>query len=289
MSHYTLLQNTVIIKDECLLHFEEDYWMKILISNDDGILANGIRALIEALAPHHEVYVVAPDRERSAAGHSLTLHTPLRVEEVDPKYGAKRCWMTTGTPGDCVKLAINAILEPHEKPDLVISGINHGPNLGADILYSGTVSCAMEGAMMGYPSIATSLASMRNEYEDFKFTAQFIAELIKRLDAYKIPPKTILNINVPGLEKEDIGGIAVTELGNRMFTDEYEKRVDPRGKVYYWMAGELITEPEDAATDIAAVRNNMISVTPITYEMTRENLMKELEESLCHENVCHWF
>ena len=263
--------------------------MKILISNDDGILANGIRALIEALAPHHEVYVVAPDRERSAAGHSLTLHTPLRVEEVDPKYGAKRCWMTTGTPGDCVKLAINAILEPHEKPDLVISGINHGPNLGADILYSGTVSCAMEGAMMGYQSIACSLASMRNEYEDFIFTDQFIAELINRLDAYKIPPKTILNINVPGLEKEDIGGIAVTELGNRMFTDEYEKRVDPRGKVYYWMAGELITEPEDAATDIAAVRNNMISVTPITYEMTRENLMKELEDSLCKENVCHWF
>lgn len=263
--------------------------MKILISNDDGILANGIRALIEALAPCHDVYVVAPDRERSAAGHSLTLHTPLRVEEVEPKYGAKRCWMTTGTPGDCVKLAINAILSEDEKPDLVISGINHGPNLGADILYSGTVSCAMEGAMMGYPSIATSLASMRNEYEDFKFTAAFIAELINRLDAYKIPPKTILNINVPGLEKEDIGGIAVTELGNRMFTDEYEKRVDPRGKVYYWMAGELITEAEDATTDIAAVRNNMISVTPITYEMTRENLMKELSDSLCHENVCKWF
>lgn len=263
--------------------------MKILISNDDGILANGIRALIEALAPCHDVYVVAPDRERSAAGHSLTLHTPLRVEEVDPKYGAKRCWMTTGTPGDCVKLAINAILSEEEKPDLVISGINHGPNLGADILYSGTVSCAMEGAMMGYPSIATSLASMRNEYEDFHFTASFIAELINRLDAYKIPPKTILNINVPGLEKEDIGGIAVTELGNRMFTDEYEKRVDPRGKVYYWMAGELITEAENANTDIAAVRNNMISITPITYEMTRENLMQELSDSLCKENVCDWF
>lgn len=263
--------------------------MKILISNDDGILSNGIRALIEALSPCHEVYVVAPDRERSAAGHSLTLHTPLRVEEVEPKYGAKRCWMTTGTPGDCVKLAINAILSEEEKPDLVISGINHGPNLGADILYSGTVSCAMEGAMMGYPSIATSLASMKTEYEDFKFTANFVAELINRLDAYKIPPKTILNINVPGLEKEDIGGIAVTELGSRMFTDEYEKRVDPRGKVYYWMAGELITEPETASTDIAAVRNNMISITPITYEMTRVNLMQELSDSLCHEDVCSWF
>ena len=252
--------------------------MKILISNDDGILANGIRALIEALAPEHDVYVVAPDRERSAAGHSLTLHTPLRVEEVDPKYGAKRCWMTTGTPGDCVKLAINAILAEDEKPDLVISGINHGPNLGADILYSGTVSCAMEGAMMGYPSIATSLASMRTEYEDFKLTARIIAELIKKLDTYKIPPKTILNINVPGLELDDISGIAVTELGSRMFTDEYEKRVDPRGKVYYWMAGELITEADDVATDISAVRNNMISVTPITYEMTRLNIMKELQD-----------
>ncbi|MCM1004615.1 MAG: 5'/3'-nucleotidase SurE [Candidatus Gastranaerophilales bacterium] len=263
--------------------------MKILISNDDGILSNGIRALIEALSPCHEVYVVAPDRERSAAGHSLTLHTPLRVEEVEPKYGAKRCWMTTGTPGDCVKLAINAILSEEEKPDLVISGINHGPNLGADILYSGTVSCAMEGAMMGYPSIATSLASMKTEYEDFKFSAAFVAELINRLDAYKIPPKTILNINIPGLEKEDIGGIAVTELGSRMFTDEYEKRVDPRGKVYYWMAGELITEPEESSTDIAAVRNNMISITPITYEMTRTNLMQELSDSLCHEDVCSWF
>ena len=141
--------------------------MKILVSNDDGILANGIHALIEALSPCHDVYVVAPDRERSAAGHSLTLHTPLRVEELEPQYGAKRCWMTTGTPGDCVKLAINAILSKEELPDLVISGINHGPNLGADILYSGTVSCAMEGAMMGYPSIATSLASMKTDYEAF--------------------------------------------------------------------------------------------------------------------------
>lgn len=264
--------------------------MKILISNDDGILANGIHALMETLsAAGHDVYVVAPDRERSAAGHSLTLHTPLRVEEVDAKYGAKRCWITTGTPGDCVKLAINAILSEEEKPDLVISGINHGPNLGADILYSGTVSCAMEGAMMGYPSIATSLASMRTDYEDFKATASIIAALINKLDTYKIPPRTILNVNVPGLDREDIAGIAVTELGSRMFTDEYEKRIDPRGKVYYWMAGELITEPDDANTDISAVRNNLISITPITYDMTRINIMKDLEATLCKEDFCNWF
>ena len=263
--------------------------MKILVSNDDGILSSGIRALIEALSPFHDVYVVAPDRERSAAGHSLTLHTPLRVEELEARYGAKRCWMTTGTPGDCVKLALNAVLSEDEKPDLVISGINHGPNLGADILYSGTVSCAMEGAMLGYPAIATSLASLRNEYEDFKFSASFIAELLKRLDTYKIPPKTILNINIPGLEKDDIAGIAITRLGSRMFTDEYEKRIDPRGKVYYWMAGELINQPENDTTDIAAVRNNKISITPVTYEMTRVNIMQDLETALCHENVCSWF
>ena len=263
--------------------------MKILVSNDDGILSNGIRALIEGLSPCHDVYVVAPDRERSAAGHSLTLHSPLRVEEVDAKYGAKKCWMTTGTPGDCVKLAINAILSEDEKPDIVISGINHGPNLGADILYSGTVSCAMEGAMMGYPSIATSLASLRNEYEDFKFASEFIAQLINKLDKYKIPQKTILNVNIPGLEKEDIAGIAITEMGNRIFTDDYEKRIDPRGKVYYWMAGELINEPENASTDIAAIRNNKISITPVTYEMTRTNIMQNLESTLCGQNICEWF
>ncbi|MCD8377411.1 MAG: 5'/3'-nucleotidase SurE [Candidatus Gastranaerophilales bacterium] len=263
--------------------------MNILLSNDDGILANGIRALMEVLSPCYDVYVVAPDRERSAAGHSLTLHTPLRVEEVDPKYGAKRCWMTTGTPGDCVKIAVNAILANNELPDLVISGINHGPNLGGDILYSGTVSCAMEGALLGIPSIAVSLASLRNEYEDFKLPAEFVAILIDKLKNYTIPPKTVLNVNVPGLDKEDIAGIAVTELGRRMFTDTYERRIDPRGKVYYWMAGELINEPEDAKTDIAAVRNNKISITPITYDMTRKGFMTELESEIGCGKPSSWF
>lgn len=263
--------------------------MNILLSNDDGILANGIRALIEALSPCYNVYVVAPDRERSAAGHSLTLHTPLRVEEVDSKYGAKRCWMTTGTPGDCVKIAVNAILANDELPDLVISGINHGPNLGGDILYSGTVSCAMEGALLGIPSIAVSLASLHTEYEDFKLTAEFTAKFIEKINNYTIPSKTVLNINVPGLEKEDISGVAITELGKRMFTDTYERRVDPRGKVYYWMAGEIINEPEDAKTDIAAVRNNKISITPITYDLTRKGFMTELENELGDLSQKAWF
>lgn len=264
--------------------------MNILISNDDGIAANGIRALTEELAKYHDVYVVAPDRERSAAGHSLTLHTPLRVEEIDnSKSGARRTWVINGTPGDCVKLGINAILAPEEQPDFVISGINHGPNLGADILYSGTVSCAMEGIMLGVPSIAMSLASMQAEYDDFKYTAKFTAKLLKQLENYKFPPKTLLNVNVPALEEDDIIGVAITELGKKMFTDNYEKRIDPRGKVYYWMAGELISEPSTANTDIAAVRSNKISITPVTYEMTKTGTMTELSDVLCKGDTCKWF
>lgn len=263
--------------------------MNILISNDDGIAANGIRALTEELSKHHNVYVVAPDRERSAAGHSLTLHTPLRVEELEEsKSGAKRTWVTNGTPGDCVKLGINAILAPEEQPDFVISGINHGPNLGSDILYSGTVSCAMEGAMLGVPSIAVSLASMQSEYEDFKFTARFVVSLLKKLKDFQFPPKMLLNVNVPALDDDDILGVAITELGRKMFTDNYEKRIDPRGKVYYWMAGELISEPSTANTDIAAVRNNKISITPVTFEMTRKQTMADLDGILCKGDSCDW-
>ncbi len=263
--------------------------MRILISNDDGIAANGIRVLTKALANDHDVYVVAPDRERSAAGHSLTLHTPLRVEELEAITGAKRTWVTTGTPGDCVKIAINAILSKEEQPDLVISGINHGPNLGSDILYSGTVSCAMEGAMMGIPSIAVSLASMQADYDDFLYTGAFMLTLLKKIDGFPFPPKSILNVNVPALDAEDITGIAITELGSKMFTNTYEKRVDPRGKVYYWMAGELTDEPSDANTDIAAVRNNKISITPVTYEMTKEDYIASLDSLLCAGDTCNWY
>lgn len=259
--------------------------MKILISNDDGVMAEGIKALVTELSKEHEVYVVAPDRERSAAGHSLTLHTPIRVEELDSRFGAKRIWVTSGTPGDCVKIGINAILAEDERPDLVISGINHGPNLGSDILYSGTVSCAMEGAMMGYPSIAVSLASMSSEPALFQNVAKFMLEFVRKIENYKFPPKTILNVNVPGLMSEDLAGIAITKLGGKMFTDEYDKRVDPRGKVYYWMAGELIKHCDNDDSDLNALRWNKVSVTPITFEMTLESVRPELEELLCKKDI----
>lgn len=262
--------------------------MKILLSNDDGVMAEGIKALATELSKEHEVYIIAPDRERSAAGHSLTLHTPIRVEELEAKFGAKRIWITSGTPGDCVKIGINAILGEDEKPDLIISGINHGPNLGSDILYSGTVSCAMEGAMMGYPSIAVSLASMSSEPELFKNVAQFMRKFVHKVKEFNFPKKSILNINVPGLMPEDLAGIAITRLGGKMFTDEYDKRVDPRGKVYYWMAGELIRQCENDDSDINALRWNKVSVTPITFEMTLDSVIPELESALCNDEICNW-
>jgi 5'-nucleotidase len=262
--------------------------MKILLSNDDGVMAEGIKALTIELSKEHEVYVIAPDRERSAAGHSLTLHTPIRVEELESKFGAKRIWITSGTPGDCVKIGINAILSDDEKPDLIISGINHGPNLGSDILYSGTVSCAMEGAMMGYPSIAISLASMTSEPDLFANVAKFMLKFIHKIQDYKFPPKTILNVNVPGLMPEDLAGVAITKLGGKMFTDEYDKRIDPRGKVYYWMAGELIRHCDNDDSDINALRWNKVSVTPITFEMTEVSVIPELETKLCCDNITNW-
>ena len=263
--------------------------MKILIANDDGINASGIRALMEVLAQEHEVYVIAPDSERSAAGHSITLHTPLRVTELEPKFNVKRAWMISGTPGDCVKMGLSAILAEEEKPDIIISGPNHGPNLGTDILYSGTVSAALEGAILGYPSIAVSVAGNLQTLENFYCAAEFIRKFLPNIKQVNIPPKSILNINVPSIPAEEITGLEITKLGTRMFTDDYEKRVDPRGKVYYWLAGELITNDGENGTDIEAIRNNKISITPITFEITHKSVMPELEKAFCKEGVCKWF
>ncbi len=263
--------------------------MKILVSNDDGIAAVGIKTLVARLAKEHEVYVVAPDRERSAAGHSLTLHTPLRVEELESKLGAKKVFVTSGTPGDCVRLGICAILDQNELPDIVISGINHGPNLGVDIIYSGTVSCAMEGSILGYPSMAVSLASMSPDDSHYEMTADFVATFLPKIDIKNFPKKTVLNVNTPALDEQDIAGVQITKLGTKMFTDSYEKRVDPRGKVYYWMAGELTTKHEEDGTDISAVRSNRVSITPVTFEMTHKTILSDIENSFCPKGYCEWF
>lgn len=248
--------------------------MKILISNDDGIWARGIRVLAERIArePENEVYVVAPDRERSATGHALTLHKPLRVEELEFEGKVKGAWWTTGTPSDCVKFAVGHLVKD---PDLLISGINSGPNLGGEILYSGTVSAAMEGAFLDIPSIAVSLGS--DGHRHYETAADYVASLIKLLPGSGLGKRLFLNINVPNLQAKQIEGVRITKLGVRAYNDRFEKRVDPRGKVYYWLCGEAIEEGEEEGTDAWCMANKMISITPISFNMTDMAMKENLE------------
>lgn len=240
--------------------------MKILISNDDGINAKGIRVLAQRLAQEkeHEVFVVAPDRERSATGHSLTLHKPLRTEEIEIAANIK-AWSTSGTPSDCVKLAVTQLIG-RPAPDIVISGINHGPNLGSEVLYSGTVAAAMEGAFMDIPSIAVS--HLYGETRHFETAAEFIARLIKVFPKAQLARRSLLNVNVPCIPIEQVKGVLITELGVRLYDDYFEKRSDPRGRVYYWLAGQAIETDEAETSDVWAVLNDFVSVTPIAFNMT---------------------
>jgi len=249
-----------------------------LVSNDDGVAARGIRALAQRLAadPGNQVYVCAPDRERSATGHGLTLHKPLRVNEADLGDKLKGAWYTTGTPSDCVKFAVGCLLE-NEPPDFVVSGINAGPNLGSEILYSGTVSAAMEGAFFNIPSVAVSLSG--SGYRNFDTAADFIARLLPILHkAEFLVGKTLVNVNVPNIPADQVKGAMVTKLGVRAYNDYFEKRVDPRGKVYYWLAGEAIEEGEEEGTDAWCVAHNMISLTPISFNMTDFGMIDRLKQ-----------
>ena len=212
--------------------------MRILVSNDDGIHAPGIGILASTLATEHEVHVIAPDRERSATGHALTLHKPLRVEEVQDERlkGIKQALAINGTPSDCIKLAWGSLMR-HNRPDLVISGINRGPNLGVDVIYSGTVSAALEGTiLLERPCIAMSLASFSDV--GYEPAAAFALVLARRVHEHPLGPQVLLNVNVPAVDPDDIAGVRITRLGRRRYHDVFERRLDPRGKVYYWLAGE---------------------------------------------------
>lgn len=249
--------------------------MRILVSNDDGIVAPGIQALALALATEHEVTVVAPDRERSATGHALTLHKPLRVDKVALGGKIKVSYAVNGTPSDCVKLAQGTLMP--EGIDAVFSGINRGPNLGTDVIYSGTVSAALEGTILGIPSVAISLASFSDLGYDK--AAEFALELARQLEkpGHRLPHKCLLNVNYPAIEADDVAGVRITRLGERRYNDLFEVRTDPRGKTYYWLAGEVIEAEEAADTDVTAIRDNCISVTPIHYDMTFHPMRQDLE------------
>lgn len=259
--------------------------MKLLISNDDGISALGIRTLANCLAEAgHDVSVVCPDRERSATGHGLTLHQPIRAEIVESIFHpAVKAWACDGTPSDCVKLALWALLDT--PPDLVLSGINQGANLGTEILYSGTVSAAMEGLIEGIPSVALSLISHTSK--DFQPAAKFAKILVDQLAQKPLPDLMLLNVNIPAVKWEEIAGVTLTRQGLRHYIDVFDKRVDPRGKTYYWLTGEVIEDvepltglnlPQNVPLDVHVVRKNYISITPLQYNLTYADGLDKLSD-----------
>jgi 5'-nucleotidase len=247
--------------------------MRILVTNDDGIFADGIRILAQDLLNLGEVRVVAPDRERSATGHAITVLRPLRIESIKFPDSRIRAWAVDGTPSDCVKLAIEDLLE--WKPDVLVSGINRGPNLGTDVLYSGTVSAAIEGAIYEIPSVAISVAAFENC--NYPVAAEFGKQLVSIVAKMGLPPKTLLNVNVPSVERRDLAGVSITRLGARVWKDVFDRRVDPRGRAYYWMAGSVEESDGDLDIDSVAVRHNMISITPIHLDLTGYDLIDQLK------------
>lgn len=232
--------------------------MRILVSNDDGVHAEGIRALSEALAACGEVIVVAPDRNRSGASHSLTLEVPLRVTRIaETGYHAVK-----GTPTDCVHLAVNELVRP--EPDMVVAGINHGANLGDDVIYSGTVAAATEGRHLGFPSLAISLVGKTH----FATAAHYAAQLVRGMMVHPLPADQILNVNVPDRPLDQIKGIRVTRLGNRHRAESVICSEDPRGQPIYWIGPPGSQQDAGEGTDFAAIEQGYVSITPLTIDMT---------------------
>lgn len=248
--------------------------MHILITNDDGIYAKGLHALYHALLPKYKVSVVAPESEQSAVGHAITLLNPLRVKEVNLEEGFTGL-AVSGTPADCVKIAINEIL--NNRPDFVISGINLGANVGINVLYSGTVSAATEGAILGIPSIAISLNTYKDP--DFSFAARFIRKFLRDIQKIAVDPSTVLNINIPAVSEEEIRGIAVTRQGLSRFIEQFDRRIDPRDNVYYWQAGSTHFIKENKGIDTWALTHNMISITPLNFDLTNYKELERISDS----------
>lgn len=236
----------------------------LLVTNDDGVHAAGLAALAAGLEDLGEVWVIAPEREQSACGHALTLHRPLRAERLRERWFA-----ANGTPSDCVNLGVLGFLPA--APALVVSGINHGPNLGDDVTYSGTVSAAMEGTLLGVPSVAVSLASG----DDFAEAARIARLIAARVLVEGLPAKTLLNVNVPAGAP---GGIRMTRLGHRVYTDKIVEQRDPRGRVHYWIgAGEPRWEALEG-TDMGALHEGLVAVTPVHLDLTHHRALAHLAD-----------
>jgi len=244
--------------------------VSILVSNDDGISATGLQILSAELALLDEVWIVAPDRDQSGVSHSVTLQRPLRIDEIAP-----RTFAIDGTPTDCVNLAINGILPV--RPRMVVSGINHGANLGDDVTYSGTVSAAMEATLLGVPAIAVSQVFRAGAKPDFTFAAKFARALVSSLLEHPLPADTLLNVNVPNRPAAEIQGYALTRQGKRRYGDAVVEKVDPRGRKYYWIAGDALDFVDAEGTDFDAVQTGRVSITPLHLDLTNYESFRALE------------
>jgi 5'-nucleotidase len=245
--------------------------MNILLTNDDGIFAPGLQAMHQCLIARHEVVVVAPDQERSAVGHGITLHHPLRASRVALNAHFKG-YAVSGTPADCIKLGMFALLAA--RPDLVLSGINPGANVGINVNYSGTVAAAKEAALYGLPAIAVSVEG--REVVDYEGAAAFAESLAETVVRHGLPRGTFLNVNIPNRPFKDIAGTVISRQGIGLFEDRFEKRRDPRNKSYYWPGADPQIFDDDPHVDGTALKGNRISITPIKCDMTDYDTLERL-------------
>ena len=247
----------------------------ILVCNDDGITAPGIKALVEAVEHLGHVVVVAPDSPQSGMGHAITIGEPLRINEVENLFGTIKAFQTTGTPVDCVKLGVDKIL--HRKPDLLVSGINHGSNSSVNILYSGTMSAAVEGGIEGIPSVGFSLCDY-SHYADFTLAKQVVQQVCAEVLKNGLPEGNVLNVNIPKVSVDDFKGIKICRQSKAKWSENFEERVDPRGKKYYWLTGEFTQLDQGEDTDEWALANGYASVVPVQFDMTAHHLIAPLNE-----------
>jgi 5'-nucleotidase len=245
----------------------------ILITNDDGINAPGIHSLIEAVKTLGEIYVVAPDKPQSGMGHAITLNSTLRVQEHKNEKGFPQ-FSTSGTPVDCVKLAIKKLLP--RKPDLLVSGINHGSNSSISVIYSGTMSAAVEGALENIPSIGFSLCNHSID-ADFSAAIHIAHKIVKNVLNQKMPDYTCLNVNIPAIDLDLINGIKVCRSARAYWEEDFDERIDPYGRKYYWLTGSLKNYDDGEDTDEWALANNYVSVVPIHFDMTAHEHLKTIE------------
>ncbi|MEN6438213.1 MAG: 5'/3'-nucleotidase SurE [Syntrophobacter sp.] len=247
--------------------------MRILLTNDDGIFAKGIETLYLALMDKHDVTVVAPETEQSAVGHAITWLDPLRVNTVK-RNGTFFGYAATGTPADCVKIAVNELLRL--RPEIVVSGINLGANVGVNVIYSGTVSAATEAAVLGIPSIAVSIDAFKPT--DFSAATEFIPRLVDLVGREGLPPGISLNVNIPDKPAGEVRGVKVTRQGSTKCIEKYDRRTDPRNHTYYWLCNSAIERDDDPNADSNALAEGFISVTPIHHDLTNYPMMEKLKQ-----------